>query len=247
MAGATARRPFVVAHRGASPLAPDNSLEAFDLAIEAGADMIEFDVRRTADDELIAFHDATVGELSTSDISRTEIAGLTGASPPLLGDVLALTRGRVRLDIELKELGYVTRVLDEVGAHGISPEQIVITSFLDRAIAEVKQSAPEIKCGLLLGAPVTERVVRTRISELFPVRRVRACQADFVAPHAKLARLGVLSRADAAGYSAYVWTVNDPSGLRRFLADPRVAAVITDDTALALAIRDRSGGLGRTS
>ena len=132
---------LVVAHRGASAGAVDNSLDAFEQAIALGADMIEFDVRRTRDDQLIAFHDAAVGGRAVEALTRTEIGEATGHLPPLLDEVLALTRGRIGLDVELKEDGYVARVL--AALDGI--EDVVVTSFLDDVVAEAKRRAPEVR------------------------------------------------------------------------------------------------------
>lgn len=224
---------LVVAHRGASAGAVDNSLDAFEQAIALGADMIEFDVRRTRDGQLIAFHDAAVGGRPVEALTRAEIGDATGHLPPLLDEVLALTRGRIGLDVELKENGYVERVLAVLD--GI--EDVIVTSFLDDVVAEVKRRAPEVRTGLLVGVGRTRQVVRTRLSELSPVPRARACGADVVAMHHALASLGALRRVADAGFPVFVWTVNDEALLRRFLADPRVAAVITDVPARAIALR----------
>jgi glycerophosphoryl diester phosphodiesterase len=148
--------------------------------------------------------------------------------------VLDLTRGRIGLDVELKEDGYVKRVLAALDGR----EDVVITSFLDAVVAEVKRRAPELRAGLLVGVGWTRQVVRTRLSELSPVPRAQACGADLVAMHHTLASLGALRRTAEAGLPVYVWTVNDEALLRRFLADVRVAAVITDDPAKALSLRD---------
>jgi glycerophosphoryl diester phosphodiesterase len=225
---------LVIAHRGASAGAVDNSLDAFERAIDLGADLIEFDVRRTADDQLIAFHDAAVGGRPVRTLTRAEIGAAHGGRPPLLAEVLDLTRGRIGLDVELKEDGYVKRVLAALDGR----EDVVITSFLDAVVAEVKRRAPELRAGLLVGVGWTRQVVRTRLSELSPVPRAQACGADLVAMHHTLASLGALRRTAEAGLPVYVWTVNDEALLRRFLADVRVAAVITDDPAKALSLRD---------
>jgi glycerophosphoryl diester phosphodiesterase len=84
--------------------------------------------------------------------------------------------------------------------------------------------------------------LRTRLSELYPVDRARRCQADFLAPHFALARLGVLGRAAQANLPVFVWTVNDDAALRQLIADERVAAIITDVPDRALAIRDDRRG-----
>ena len=227
---------LVVAHRGASAEAAENSIEAFEKAIQIGSDLIEFDVRHTRDDRLIAFHDATVDGRPVGQLTREEIQLQTGIKPPLLTDVLDLTRGHVGLDVELKESGYTDRVLKAVGER-FEPERLVITSFIDSVVAESKSLMPSIKAGLLVGRDTPEHPLRVRLSELFPARRARACGADYVAMHFRLAELGALSRAARAGFPAYIWTVNDDRRLRRYLADPQVRAVITDVPNRALELR----------
>lgn len=227
---------LVIAHRGASAEAADNSFDAFEKAIEVGSDLIEFDVRRTRDGELIAFHDDRVGGRPVGELTREEILIEIGIEPPLLGDVLDLARGRVGLDVELKEEGYTERVLKEL-CDRTDPEQLVITSFIDSVVAEVKRVKPSIKTGLLIGRGQPEHLVRTRLTELFPARRARACRADYIAMYFRLADLGALARASGAGFPAYIWTVNDDDRLRRYLADPRVRGVITDRPDRALELR----------
>jgi glycerophosphoryl diester phosphodiesterase len=227
---------LVVAHRGASAEAAENTLEAFEQAIQVGSDLIEFDVRRTRDDQLIAFHDATVGGHLVGQLTREEIHHRLRIKPPLLNDVLDLTEGRVALDVELKEDGYTDRVLDAVGTR-FEPDQLVITSFIDSVVAETKRLAPAIGAGLLIGRARPRHLLRTRISELLPARRAHACGADFIAMHFRLADLGALPRADRAGFPTYIWTVNDDDRLRRYLTDPRVRAVISDVPRRALELR----------
>src|SRR5262245_39871472 len=102
---------MVAAHRGVTTGAAENTIEAFTNAIGAGADMVEFDVRRTRDGALIAFHDADVNGAPVGTLTRDEIAAATGVRPPLLTEVLAACAGRIRLDVELKEDGYVPDVM----------------------------------------------------------------------------------------------------------------------------------------
>ena len=102
---------MVAAHRGVAAGAAENTIAAFTNAIDVGADMIEFDVRRTRDGELIAFHDAVVGGVPVSGLTRDEIEAVAGVRPPLLAEVLRVCAGRIRLDVELKEDGYVRDVM----------------------------------------------------------------------------------------------------------------------------------------
>ena len=110
-------RPFVVAHRGAQTLQPENTLAAFVLALVQGADALETDLRFTADDELILFHDVTVermteGSGSVRDYSLADLRHLRMRKPdgslvnepvPTLSDLIAATGGMTPLLLELKD------------------------------------------------------------------------------------------------------------------------------------------------
>ena len=209
-------RTLVAAHRGASTLARENSLEAFAKAIELGADMVEFDVRRTADGHLVAFHDERAAGRPLGELTLASLAAALGAAPPRLDEVVELCAGRIGLDVELKERGTEAEALDAVAGR-FGPDELVVTSFLDDVVAAVARLRPDVRAGLLLR----------------PGDEPRPGPGGFLAPHVELLESGRLG--EAAGL--YVWTVNDPERLRRCFADPRVAAVITDDPALALAIR----------
>jgi glycerophosphoryl diester phosphodiesterase len=228
-------RAMVAAHRGVAAGAAENTIAAFTNAIGVGADMVEFDVRRTSDGELIAFHDASVGGVPVSGLTRAELEAAAGVRPPLLAEVLGACAGRIRLDVELKEDGYVADVADVLRA-GFDPAEMVVTSFLPAVVAQVKEAFPEVKTGLLIGEDRSPFDVPGRLRELYPVDLARRVRADYLAPHYRLAGLGVLRRAAAAGLPCLVWTVNSPVMIRRFAVDPRVAAIITDVAAEAVGI-----------
>lgn len=205
---------LVAAHRGASSIAPENTLEAFEKAIEVGADMIELDVRTTRDGILVACHDPvhewTYGELP--DV------------PPRLEQVVETCAGRIALDVELKHAGVEDEVL-RVLSGSFAVDAFVVTSFLDEVVASVKRLRPDVRAGLLLGE-------ETPLDLDALAGRRRAAAADFLAPHVSL-----LDRGLDAGRDAVVWTVNDEPRLRRYLDTPSVAVVITDDPVLALSVR----------
>ena len=226
---------MVAAHRGVAAGAAQNTIAAFTNAIDVGADMIEFDVRRTRDGELIAFHDAVVGGAPVGWLTRDEIEAVTGVGPPLLAEVLRVCAGRVRLDVELKEDGYVRDVM-AVLRTAFDPAQMIVTSFLPAVVLQAKNVFPEVKTGLLVGdgGPLTDLPARLR--ELYPVDLAKRVRADYLAPHYRLAALGVVRRAAAAGLPCLLWTVNSPALIRRYAADPRVAVIITDVAAQAVSI-----------
>lgn len=226
---------MVIAHRGAwGPAAPgapaENTLEAFEAAIALGADMIELDVRRTRDGHLVVFHDARVKTIPTSSM-RYEALKIKGtrSRPPLLDEVLALTKGRIALNLEVKEPGYVVDTIALLRRHDF--ERCVLTSFLDDVVLEAKTLAPERKAGLLIATGL-RRALTTRVP---------ATKADTLGLHRRLADAAALGKVAAAGVRCVIWTVNAPRALDRYLGDPAVEGVITDRPALALerrALRD---------
>jgi glycerophosphoryl diester phosphodiesterase len=237
---------MVAAHRGVAAGAAENTIAAFTNAIDVGADMIEFDVRRTRDGELIAFHNAVAGGASVNGLTRDEIAAAVGVRPPLLTEVLRVCAGRTRLDVELKEDGYVADVMAVLRA-GFDPAKLIVTSFLPAVVAHAKYAFPEVKTGLLVGDGGSIANLPARLRELYPIDLARRVGADYLAPHYRLAALGVLRRAAAAGLPCLLWTVNSPALIRRYAADPRVAVIITDVAAEAVSIVERTGARRRAN
>jgi glycerophosphoryl diester phosphodiesterase len=221
-------RCLVIAHRGAwgtaVPNTPaENTLEAFDAAIALGADMIELDVRRTRDGQLVVFHDARVKTVPTSSLPYEALTTKhTKARPPLLHDVLKLTKDRIALNLEIKETGYIEDTIALLRPFGL--ERFLVSSFLDDVVREAKTLAPELRTGLLVGAGF-----RKALSTRLP-----ATGADRLVLHRRLADATALARAAAAGVPCVIWTVNAPRALDRYLGHAAVEGVITDRPALAL-------------
>ena len=222
------REPMVIAHRGASALAPhENTREAFQIAIDLKADMAEFDVRKTSDNILIVFHDGTIDGRKIGDMTYNrinDIASKEGYRVPTLDEVLELCSGKICLDIELKESGYERRVIDLVkGRFGYG--EFSIKSFKDKVSYNVKAIDPRIKTGLLVGKKKAKLGVR--LNEYFPERRMRRCKADFISPNYLLCTKKFVKRMKRKHIPVYVWTVNDPHWMRR-MCRLGVDAVITD-------------------
>jgi len=229
------RDPLVVAHRGTWSAAPQNSLAALEGAIAVGCDMVELDVRRTRDGHLVAVHDPRIQGTRVGTLDHAQLKARLGPrQAPSLVEVLERATGRIKLDIELKEDGYVEQVTAAVAEH-LSPDGYVMTSFLPPVLTAIKEHAPEIRTGLLLKPPGAVGLER----------RLQRSRADFLAPHARLARAGLLAWATERGLQSYVWTVNHRRMLHALLDDPRVAAVITDRPGDALAHRASARALHR--
>jgi glycerophosphoryl diester phosphodiesterase len=237
--------PLVIAHRGASRDAPGNTPAAFEAAIALGVDMVELDVRRTSDGVLVVHHNASRRGVPVSMLTYPGLVRLSRFEPPELDTVLDLCAGRVGLDIEIKEPGYEAEVI-AAASRRFPRERLLYTSFEESVISTVRRLDPNARCGLLLG-PGRLRS-RAQRYEALPFELAERCGADLLAVHQWLAPVrrrsrrtlgtGLLADAKARNFPLMVWTVNGPQRLRAYLADGRVAGIITDLPGLALETRE---------
>ena len=214
---------LVIAHRGASAYAPENTLPAFELAARQGADMIELDVQRSADGVLVVFHDdtterwdgqrrlaaaCTLAELLALDIGGERVA--------TLAEVCAFARERgVRLNVELKGAGFGADVARMLRAERIE-ELVLISSFVEAALHEFAAANPRIPRAYLMGTDTWRPDVRFR--EAWPFGALRRTGAVAWHPTAELPFIDMLvPRVRRAGYQVNVWTVDDPVTMRRLI------------------------------
>lgn len=238
-----ARRVAVLAHRGASQEAPENTLAAFQLAMEAGADGFELDVRRCGTGQVVVHHDATTGRVSgedlalaTSSLSRLRALDLgqgwggrfRGERIPLLDEVLAGFPG-AKVNVELKSAGLpdvalAREVARLVRARG--PERCLVSAFDPFSLAAFGFFAPSVRTGLLLA---DQRWHRARELAGLAVARPEALH-----PERTLITSARAVRWRGQGLEVNAWTVDEPGEVKR-LARFGVSTIITNRPALALA------------
>lgn len=232
--------PLVYAHRGASAEQPENTLAAFRLAAEQGADGVELDVRITASGELVLAHDPVYPD--GSPVYSTPPDARPG-SVPTLAEALDECLGML-VNVELKnspgDLGegvphgfdVVERVGDLVlerrAAH--PEERILVSSFDRETLAVLRRNYPGIDAALL--------TVDLGLDSSVPEE---AAEAGFVALHPwdPLVDEQLAQRCDSLGLALNVWTVNDPERIAT-LAKLGAAGVITDLPAMALTALGRA-------
>jgi len=201
--------------------------------------MVEFDVRKTKDNVLIAYHDERIQDRPVNDLVCEEISRIArnqGFDIPTVEEVLTWSRGRTRLDVELKERDYEIEVVELLSKY-FEKDRFVVTSFNDSSLKIVKHNYPGIRVGLLLGK--LDAPLWTRISEYFPMKRCKKARADFLVAHFKLLRFGFLERARQNHKPVFVWTANDEETIWELLNDERVYGIITDRPDLAVSLRDK--------
>ncbi|HEV2883064.1 MAG TPA: glycerophosphodiester phosphodiesterase family protein [Pyrinomonadaceae bacterium] len=256
-----AKLPLVIGHRGASAVAPENTLAAFARALYDGADGIEFDVRLARDGVPVVVHDATlrrtagidahIAALSSSDLSTIDVgswfnrrhparavAAYARETIPTLARVFETVAPRCRLlYVELKcdaqeTTTLVERVVAEVRAHRLE-RSVVIESFTLAAVAEAKRIAPELRAA----AAFERRPGRPLPAPRSLLKRARDCRADELALARSLVSRRTIEAARAHGLQTVVWTVDHPSWIRRASA-LGLRAVITNDPAKMCAARE---------
>lgn len=226
---------LVTAHRGASGRAPENTLAAIRSAIEDGADFVEIDVQETADGVVVVIHDSDFMRIASDrlkiwdagfeearalDIGSWFSAEFGAERIPTLEEVLALCKGRVRVDIELKYYGHDQRLEErvvEIVEKADMANEIVIMSLNRVGLRKIRDLRPDWTVGFLTATSLGDL---TRLD------------ADFLAVHSAHATPGFIRRAHAAGMEVWAWTVNDPVHLSRLMSSG-VDSVITDEPALA--------------
>ena len=229
-------RPVVIAHRGASHYFHENTMEAFEAAVDMRAEMIEFDVRRTFDGVLVVHHDPDIGGKLISEMFYEEAlkaASSAQYSVPTLVEVLEFSNNKVPVDIELKDAGYEEQVLEAV-LDILDPDQFIITSVYDSVIRKVKDLQPDVRTGLVLSSRPRWQLM----TKLYPEKRARNAGADVLVVSRKLLKLGFLSTTRDLEMPLWVYTVNDRHDLWKMVTEKKVSAIFSDRPDVALLMRD---------
>lgn len=250
-------RPLIIAHRGASAFAPENTLAAFKRAIADGAEGVEFDVRLSADGAAVVFHDAdlrrTAGRAEkVSDLTLDELRAIdagswfnrafpdradksfAGEKIPSLREALDLLndfRGLVYIELKCREREVETlaaAVCREIKQSPLLPN-IIVKSFRLGAIPEIRRLCPGAKTAALF-APKIMAIFR---KEKHLLKMAEHLRADQLSLHHTLASRKFMKKAEKKEMPVAVWTVNNPRFVRRAVAFG-ISAVITNDPARLL-------------
>jgi glycerophosphoryl diester phosphodiesterase len=248
---------LVVAHRGASQELPENTLDAFDRAVDLGAGAIEFDVRITLDGHAVVVHDATVdrtteGSGAVGAMTLEEVRALAITWPdglvervPTLAEALALLSGRAAVDVEIKNIpgepdfdaereaavDALHRTLDEVAFVG----PVIVSSFNPRSIAYSRARRPEIPTGLL---------TEYRVDALAALTYAAAEGHDWVLPFTGKvleAGAGFPAVVHEAGLLLGTWITDEPGEAVRLFESGVDAVATNDPRAIVAACRGAFG------
>ena len=216
----------IIAHRGSNKVAPQNTLPAFQCAIDEDADGFETDVHVTKDGKLVICHnytvdatsdgrgnitDYTLGELKKMDFGSYFSAEFKDTHLPTVDEFLDLVgpSNAEVINIELKspklkETGMVQKTLDAVKAHGLL-DRCLISSFDPRILKEVKALDPRCRTGFLY--PTLQASACRFVYNPFPIAKRIA--ADFIHPMSVVVNPTLVRIAHKLGLGVNVWTVDD--------------------------------------
>jgi glycerophosphoryl diester phosphodiesterase len=237
-------KPAISAHRGGSEVAPAGTYDAYRSALAGGAEFVEFDVRRTADDNLVAFHDPSLGRgRPVGALTYADLCRLAGYEVPTVSGILQLIDGRAGAHIDLKETDCLVAVTSQALSY-LEPARIIVTTGDEAAIRELRRRFPAVSRGLTIGGDLaqTARYLtgRARGRVRSRVDAVTATGADWAVVQERLALAGALAECRNRGLATMVWTVNDDGALRRWLSSPDVDVLVTDRPLRAAELRRRA-------
>ena len=236
-------RPILFAHRGASALAPQNTLASFKRALEDGAEAIELDVKLTADGKVIVLHDQTVnrttnGQGDVRRLSLSELKKLDAGSCfspefanepiPTLDEVFSAVGKKLYINVEITNYATPTdalprRVAELVRGHGLE-DWVMFSSFNALNLIRLRRMLPQVPVGIL-----AEEGSRGAAARGFAGRIVAP---KIVHPYFSDVEEEYVFRQHCFGRRIHVWTVNAPAEMRR-LFQLQVDGIFTDNPRLA--------------
>lgn len=225
LAGVTRSAPLLIGHRGARGTLPENTLAAFEAALNAGLDGLEFDVQRSRDGALVIFHDFTTHGHEVAALTLAELRQLHPEVPTV--DELAALAGRYPgafLNLEIKAKSHGTQGLERSVVAAVRrlglKERTLISSFNPLSLLRVRLLAPELRTALLFAPDLPWWLRHGRLAGWLHV--------DAIHPHYSQVTPTLVAAARRRGLMVNTWTVNDPLEVKRVLA-LGVNAVMADD------------------
>lgn len=252
--------PLIVAHRGSSALAPENTLAAFRRALADGAEGVEFDVR-LARDEVVVFHDPTlarvagradrIARLTADELGRIDVGSwfnrrfperarpeFADETVPTLRSVLELLSGfdgvvYVELKCRESEVKELSRAVCDIIRDSPLLSRMIVKSFQLDVIPEIRKHCPEVRTAALF-APKILTILR---KEKRLVDVASDLGAGMISVHYSLATANLMEKASKRGLPVTIWTVDNPLWVKR-ARKLGLYAVITNDPARLLAVRN---------
>lgn len=233
----------ICGHRGSPLHLPENTLAAFDAALDVGAELLEFDVRLAACGTPVVHHDRTLERMASrpgrlDHFTARELRNIPLAHHqhiPTLDEVIELAHQRANLAVEIKEHRALEPTLRVLQKHRIARD-VLIMSFVYKTVRGLGSHGAGLHAGLLMGQETLDP--RVRIREAFPMYDVKRLGASYLCIHHVLHHRGLAAVCKQMGIPVGTWTVNKADAIQKML-DLGVHMIITDFPELGLTLRGR--------
>jgi glycerophosphoryl diester phosphodiesterase len=256
------RSPLIIGHRGASADAPENTLAAFQLAIDDGADGVEFDVQLSKDGIPVIIHDATLTRVGlrgdkVADLTADQLASIdvgswfnarfrdrakrdySGETVPTLEQLLALLSSfdgliYIELKVNVPDYASLAAAVCEVIRDSPQLSQMIVKSFKLAAIPEVRRLLPDVQTAALFEPSINTVLRRPN----YMIAMTREFGAHQISLHHSLASAKLTSLAAEAEMPITIWTADDPKWIGR-CRQRGIGSLITNDPKKLIAISDQ--------
>ncbi|UCC21192.1 MAG: glycerophosphodiester phosphodiesterase [Promethearchaeota archaeon] len=224
---------LVIAHRGASSIAPPNTMKSFQKAIELDADYIEFDVHRSKDGEIVIIHDAYISQESgqtrlIKDMTLQELKNIdvgNGEQIPTLKELIKIAKGNIGLHCEVKALNFSKELVQLLIQENLR-ESTIISSFLFNELLKIQKLDTSLKLGLIIPKEIRSLQALIKYSQ-------KAIDNNFYAvhPYFKSINKEYIEFTHKHNLKVNVWTVNMESDMKEVLK-LGIDGIISDDIDL---------------
>lgn len=203
---------FLVGHRGAAALEPENTLRAFKKGIECGADAVEFDVRRTKDGKLVVIHDADVSRTThakglVKDFTLEELKNLDAGKGETILELkealMFLKDKNIGIVLEIKEDGTEKQIAEEVKSCGMHESIITFVSFSPASVRAIKSFMPKARTGIIFSRP-PENIIGLALG----------CNAEILLPKHIILNKELVQKAHRHNLLVHTWTLNGTEEIR---------------------------------
>ncbi|MFX1489192.1 MAG: glycerophosphodiester phosphodiesterase [Promethearchaeota archaeon] len=213
-------KPLIFAHRGASNIAPENTLKAFKKAIELNADYIEFDIHQSKDSEIIVMHDSntfrTTGHFGfIKNMTLEELKQLDcgdGERIPTIKELIQITKDKINLNCEIKSRG-IAENLVEILRRADLIDNTIISSFKHEELLKVQKLEPRLKLASL--HPSRVGWIRSWLSRRKLLKTAIKNKFYAINPFHKLLNEKLIIKAHKYNIKIFPWTVNSDSAIKR--------------------------------
>jgi glycerophosphoryl diester phosphodiesterase len=240
---------IIIGHRGASNIAPENTLKAFQKAVELKADFIEFDVQKTKDGQLIICHDEDISRITgfAGKIERMTLKQLKefdfgeGEKIPTLDEVVEITKGKIGLQIEVKSKNIGKKIVKILEKANLI-ESTIVSSFMFKELVKIQKLKPELQLaslipyeGFLVNNPrwTKWKVVKKALD------RASKHKIQYIHPHYLMVDENFVNYSHQKNLKINVWTIDVKPGMK-YLVKHGVDGLITNDIETAKKVLHRA-------